>query len=290
MFAEALIRVADNPCVELFTTQAEGPDDRALLVIHGGPDWDHSYLRDPLHQLAGQHRVVMADLRGCGRSTSGLAPGEYTPDNVVRDFAALLDALSLPRVDVLGFSYGGMIAQRLTLLHPERVRRLIVASSSVFPVPAGSFEGWPEREKRHADAAAALAAREAESPLSGAELTRAWATTSAAANVWRAASLPGYLERLARVRFTGSWLVPFEAGTLPSPRLPDAADRLAILGLPILLLHGRQDMTFPVALADEAEAAIPAARAVILPDAGHMAHVDEPRLWLAAVREFLEPR
>jgi pimeloyl-ACP methyl ester carboxylesterase len=208
VFTETLVQVAGEPRVELFTAQADGPADRALLVIHGGPDWDHSYLRDPLSRLAGEHRVVMADMRECGRSTCGLAPGAHTPDNVVRDFTALLDALGLPRVDVLGFSYGGLIAKRLALTHPERVRRLIIASSSALPVPDDAFDGWTERDRRLADAAAALAALEAGSPLSGLELTRAWAVTSAAVNVWRQESMPSYLERLGRVRFTalpGTW-------------------------------------------------------------------------------------
>jgi pimeloyl-ACP methyl ester carboxylesterase len=124
--------------------------------------------------------------------------------------------------------------------------------------------------------------------LSGPELTRAWATTSAAQNIWRPESLPGYLERLAQMRFTNSWLGPWQSGTLPSPRLPDAAARLAALGLPVLLLHGREDMIFPVDLVHTADAAAPAAQAVVLENAGHMAHVDEPELWLAAVRDFLQ--
>lgn len=63
MFAEALIRVADDPRAELFTAQADGPDDRALLVVHGGPDWDHRYQCDLLHRPTGMRRVVMAALR-----------------------------------------------------------------------------------------------------------------------------------------------------------------------------------------------------------------------------------
>lgn len=290
MFTETLIRVSEDPGVELFTAQTAGPDDRALLVIHGGPDWDHSYLRDPLIRLAGAHRVILADLRGCGRSTSGLAPGEHTPDHAVRDLIALLDVMGLPRADVLGFSYGGLIAQRLALTNPERVRRLVVASSSVLPVPADAFDGWAERDKRRADAAAALAALELGSTISGPELTRAWAETAAAVDVWRAENLPGYWDRLARVRFTASWLGALRVGALPSPRLPDALTRLSNLGLPILLLHGKEDMTFPVSLAYEAQATIPSARAAVIADAGHMTHVDEPGEWLAALRDFLEAR
>ncbi|MCL2584305.1 MAG: alpha/beta hydrolase [Streptosporangiales bacterium] len=287
MFTEARVPVGGDSRVELFTAQTAGPDDRALLVIHGGPDWDHSYLRDPLCRLAGEHRVVMADMRGCGRSTSGLPPGAYTPDNAVGDFAALLDALGLVYVDVLGFSYGGLIAQRLALAHPGRVRRLIVASSSVLPVPGGAFDGWAERDSRRAEGVAAMAAMEADPPLPGPELTRAWAVAFAAADVWRRERLPGYLQRLAQMRFTASWLEPWRSGTLPPARPPDAAAGLAGLGLPILLLHGSQDMTFPASLARAAQEIIPSAQAVVLADAGHMAHVDEPELWLAAIRDFL---
>ena len=55
--------------VDLFLACAGSPADPPLLVIHGGPDRDHSYLREPLARLAGSRRLLMPDLRGCGRST-----------------------------------------------------------------------------------------------------------------------------------------------------------------------------------------------------------------------------
>ncbi|WP_226961850.1 MULTISPECIES: alpha/beta fold hydrolase [Streptomyces] len=264
-------------------TRAAGPAERTLLVIHGGPDWDHSYLLDPLRELAGEVRVLWPDLRGCGRSPGGLPPGAYTPDAAVGDLLALLGSLGDGPVDVLGFSYGGLLAQRLALAAPERVRRLVIASSTVLPVPGDAFDGWPERAERRAAEARVWA----DPTLDGPELTRSAAFAGAPANVWRAAALAEYRARLARVRFTAEWLGPFRAGTLP-PALPErAADRLAALGLPTLLLHGRQDMVFPAELAREAAARIPTARAAILDEAGHMAHVDQPGPWLTAVRAHL---
>jgi len=124
MLIESVVRVARNPDVELFVARTAGPPGRrVLLVIHGGPDWDHTYLREPLVGLSGSSRVVFRDLRGCGRSTRGLADGDYTPDAVVADLLALLDAMGVERADVLGFSYGGLLAQRLALAAPARVRR-----------------------------------------------------------------------------------------------------------------------------------------------------------------------
>ncbi len=215
-----------RPVVELFVAQTPGPAGNPLLVIHGGPDWDHTYLREPLGQLAGRRRVILPDLRGCGRSTLGLPDGQYTPAAAAGDLTALLDALRTGPV-------------------------------------------WSDPSR------------------SGPELTRAAAVASAPADVWRPQARPGYLDRLAGVRFTAEWLRPFRAGALPDARPPDAARRLAALGLPILLLHGRQDMTFPALLAEDAAGLIPSARAAVIEAAGHMTHVDQPRAWLDALQEFL---
>ncbi len=283
MFTTSTVPVSADPVVELFVAQSAGHPGRPLLVIHGGPDWDHSYLREPLVQLADRHRVLLPDLRGCGRSTRGLADEQYTPAAATGDLAVMLEVLGIAQVDVLGFSYGGLIAQRLALAFPERVRRLVVASSSVLPVPANAFEGWHERTERRAAEATVWS----DPALSGAELTRAAAMASAPANVWQREMLPDYLDRLAAVRFSGEWMRPWRAGILPSPRPDDAAQRLTVLGLPLLLLQGRQDMIFPATLAEEAAKLIPSARAVIIEEAGHMAHIDQPRAWLNALTDFL---
>jgi pimeloyl-ACP methyl ester carboxylesterase len=89
------------------------------------------------------------------------------------------------------------------------------------------------------------------------------------------------------IRFSGEWARPWQAGRLGSARPHDSRARLTGTGIPILLLHGRQDMTFPAALAAVTARAIPAATACVLDDAGHMAHVDRPAEWLAAVSGFL---
>jgi pimeloyl-ACP methyl ester carboxylesterase len=283
MLIENKIAVCNNPPVELFVAQAEGPADRALLVIHGGPDWDHSYLREPLDQLAGTHRVIWPDLRGCGRSTTGLPDHEYNPDAAVRDLTALLDALDLAHVDVLGFSTGGLFAQRLALTAPHRIRRLIIASSSIPPVPDDAYDHWPEVAALKAAGNAVWAGNPPPTP----ELTRADAVAGIEANAWLPEAREDYRRRLDTVQFTAEWTRPWVAGTLPPIRPEDSLARLAALAIPVLLLHGRQDTTFPARLAERTADQIPAARAVVLDPAGHMAHIDQPAEWLAAIKEFL---
>ncbi|UVS81039.1 alpha/beta fold hydrolase [Actinokineospora sp. UTMC 2448] len=71
MWTDRRVRVSDG--VELFV--AGRPGHSPLLVIHGGPDWDHTYLRTPLHDL--DRRVLLPDLRG--RSTRGLRSTGWCP-------------------------------------------------------------------------------------------------------------------------------------------------------------------------------------------------------------------
>jgi len=284
MLVEEHVSVCEDPQVDLFTERSTGPAERALLVIHGGPDWDHTYLLEPLADLAESRLLVFADLRGCGRSTVGLPDEAYNPDAATTDLLALLDTLRIERADVLGFSYGGLLAQRLALAAPQRVRRLIIASSSVVPVPDDAYHDWPEVAQLQADGDAVWDALIADpSP----ERTRAHALACIPANVWKSESREELRRRLEAVRFSAEWARPFLAGTLPSGRPEYALPRLAALGIPTLLLHGRQDMTFPAALAERTAAEIPNARAIVLDQAGHMAHIDQPEAWLQAITEFL---
>ncbi|MBF6341696.1 alpha/beta hydrolase [Nocardia abscessus] len=269
--------------VDLFVASAGHSASPVLLVVHGGPDWDHSYLREPLAQLARTHHLLLPDLRGCGRSARGLPVTAYHPDAVVADLLAVLDAYRADAADVLGFSYGALLAQRLAVAAPHRVRRLILASSSVIPVPADAFTHWPLRAQRRARELAVWS----DPTLSGPQRVREAAFAAASMNIWRPGALPEYLNRLAAIRFSAEWDRARNTGCLPSARIEDPVRRLSETGIPILLLHGRQDMIFPAALAEQAAALIANADAAILDEAGHMTHIDDPRRWLSMIEQYL---
>ena len=77
--------------------------------------------------LAAGYRVLRADLRGHGGSDP--APGSYTMEQLVADTVALLDHLGIAEAHFCGLSIGGMIAQGVALLHPERVTSLILCDT-----------------------------------------------------------------------------------------------------------------------------------------------------------------
>ena len=249
-----------------------------LLVVHGGPDWDHSYLLDPLTGL-GQRRLILPDLRGCGRSSP--APCSFAA--AARDLARLIAHLDLESPDLLGFSTGGQVVQRLVLDHPGPFGRVIMASSTLWPVTDADFGTWPERKRRRAAENRVWAEP---GPATPALVERA-ARAGAPANVWRQDRIAHYRRVLDRVHWSAHWLRARRSGQLDSPRPAYGPRRLAEADAAWLFLHGRQDMVFPARFAERAAALLPRSRALVLDGAGHMAHVDRPESWTSAIEAFL---
>ena len=99
-----------------------------LILFNGASDnmdaWDPSLLKG----LASNHTVIVFDQRGIANTTVGSRP--YTYQQLANDTAGLLDALKIPRTDVMGYSLGSYLAQQLTLMYPNKVNSLVLIGSS----------------------------------------------------------------------------------------------------------------------------------------------------------------
>jgi pimeloyl-ACP methyl ester carboxylesterase len=124
--------------VTLYGGMVGGLDaDRVLIAVNGGPGAPSDYIAS-LAQLAGQELAVITyDQRGAGRST---APDDhaasYTLLKYVEDLEAVRRTVGAERIDLLGHSWGGLVALEYVALYPQRVSSLILYESSP---PA-----WPE--------------------------------------------------------------------------------------------------------------------------------------------------
>jgi pimeloyl-ACP methyl ester carboxylesterase len=96
-------------------------------------NWDPALI----DALALTRRVIAFDNAGVGAST-GSTP--HTVEQMASDAIAFIDAMDFPRVDLLGFSLGSFVAQRMALTRPALVRRLILASAA--PQGAAGMHGW----------------------------------------------------------------------------------------------------------------------------------------------------
>ena len=101
--------------------------ERVLVAIHGGPGMASDYMIS-LEQLVDEHlAVVTYDQRGTGRSTE---PSDgYAMEKYVEDLDAVRAAIGADAVDLFGHSWGGLVAQRYTVAHPDRVRSIVLMGS-----------------------------------------------------------------------------------------------------------------------------------------------------------------
>jgi pimeloyl-ACP methyl ester carboxylesterase len=108
-----------------------------IILFNGASDsmdaWDPSFLTG----ISSNHTVIAFDQRGIGNTTAGSNP--YTYQQLANDTAGLLDALNIPKADVMGYSLGGHIAQAFTVSYPEKVNRLILVATT-----CGGKEGIPK--------------------------------------------------------------------------------------------------------------------------------------------------
>ena len=110
----------------------DGPRMRekpTLIVMHGGPGFDHSGLRGDFDGFADIAQVIYIDHRGNGRSVPS-DPATWTLAQWGDDVRALCDALGIEKPIVFGQSFGGMVAQSYATRHPDHPRAVIFSSTA----------------------------------------------------------------------------------------------------------------------------------------------------------------
>jgi proline iminopeptidase len=105
-----------------------------IIVLHGGPDFDHAYLLPDLDRLADAFRLIYYDQRGRGRSADHVQPEDVTLLSDVADLDKVRQHFHLQSAAVLGHSWGAVLALEYALRHPAHVSHLILMNPA--PVSA----------------------------------------------------------------------------------------------------------------------------------------------------------
>ena len=99
-----------------------------ILLFNGASDgmdaWNPSFLTG----ISANHTVIEFDQRGIANTTAGSKP--YTYQQLANDTAGLLNALKIPKADVMGYSLGSYLAQQFTIMYPDKVNSLVLVGSS----------------------------------------------------------------------------------------------------------------------------------------------------------------
>jgi proline iminopeptidase len=271
-----------------------------LMVLHGGPGADHTYFLPWLLPLARTHRLIFIDERGSGQSERLQDVTKYTIENMADDVEAVRIALNLGKIDVLGHSCGGVLAEAYALKYQQHLNHLILNST---------FASTREMNQVLAREKAAMP------PDKLARLNQLeQAGLFGKGAIWEHGRYQAEYETLA----WGDGYFPFLYGARPDPAYDPATgnaptnwdlyremwgsdgefiidgnlksvewvDRLQTIHVPTLIVVGDHDECDP-SLSKEMHEKIADSKLVIVPNAGHMNFVDQPQMWQNAVTGFL---
>ena len=110
------------------------------MLIAGGPGYGQEYFHPWFTALVTKHRIIYFDALGRGKSEHAKDAREYTLTRDVDDLEELRKVLGLGTIDVLGHSYGGIVAQAFAIRYPKSVRHLILADTAFDTAALQSFD------------------------------------------------------------------------------------------------------------------------------------------------------
>jgi proline iminopeptidase len=265
---------------------------RPIVVLHGGPDFDHTYLLPDMDRLADSFRLIYYDQRARGRSAEGVRAEDVTLASDVADLDRVREHFHLASTAVLGHSWGTVLALEYAIRHPDRVSHLILMN----PAPASAADFQRFRKERLEKL--------------GPDLDR---LRAAAATDGYQAGDPDAVAAYYRIHFKAALLRPEDYERLMARMRPSFTTREAILkarhaedrlmaetwsrdgydllpklrglSIPTLVIHGDHDF-IPAFAGEHIAQALPAARFVTMKDCGHFAYLECPGPVRKAIDDF----
>ncbi len=261
----------------------DGPRMRkkpTLVLLHGGPGFDHSMYKPAFSALSDIAQIVYYDHRGCGRSENGPAE-RWTLDQWGDDVRTLCDTLGIEKPIVLGTSFGGFVAQAYATRHPGHAAKLILVSTAAkfdFQQVYTAFER--------------LGGAEAEQAARG-----YWSAPSDETRViYRKICVPLYAPRqqtddgasAARAISRNDTGIHFNGPGSEQGRF-DFREALARVSCPVLVMAGDKDPITPIAFSETIAASLPPDRVEFrrFPGCGHGIVADDHDGALKAIRDFI---
>jgi len=255
-----------------YELHGEGEAGPPLVLVMGVGGSCHGWLPLQVPELSAKRRVLIYDLRGVGGSDD--VPGPFSTADLADDLAALLDALSIRRVDVLGAFLGGMAAQEFALRHPLRLDRLVLVGSFARPDAKRRMliEKW--RDMARAGVGVDLMVRE----------RLLWTLED---------------DTMEMTDVIDTMISYFEREGTPIPDQVfvrqceaclghDTRDRLRQIHARTLVLAGRHDALTPAKFQRELADDIPGARLVTMAFGGHLVMAESAQRFNQIVLQFLD--
>jgi len=254
------------------------PDDPPVLLVMDAMASMLWWPEDFCALLAGRGRyVIRYDNRDTGLSTtSPLGAPDYTFADMADDGMAILDKLGIKAAHVVGMSMGGMIAQRIALVHRDRVLTLTAISTS--PLGTGGLPGIREDYAKHSESGETVDWTSRPDVIDF--LLRECRVIAGTAHPHDAAAMRAFIERdydrtPSFASVTNHFLL---AGDEDGPKLA-----VKDIRAPVLVIHGTSDPIFSIEHGQAFVDAVPKAKMLTIPGGGHELHESDWPVMIDAI-------
>jgi 3-oxoadipate enol-lactonase len=245
-----------------YISKGEGPP---IVLVHGLGGTLHAWY-GVTEILSLHHHVVAMDLRGHGRSSAGA--GSFSIQQFADDVHALIAALELPAVTLVGHSLGTLVAQQVAATRPEAVDNLVLVGGISYFEPPAKQAYMDRADQVEAGGMDALV----DTWLPGALAPRTHA---------RLPQLTGLLRDMFLRNDARSYAKSCRAlAKAPTMKREE-------IGQPTLVIVGDHDKSTPIAMAEELHRDIPVSNIRVIPSAAHWVILEHPDAVAAAILEFL---
>ena len=262
---------ANNKGVKIhYEVEGQGPP---LVLVHGmGGSMENWRWTGYIQELSKDHRLILVDNRGFGKSDRLFEPSAFEFKNIIGDLVVVLDKLGIDKAGYFGYSMGGKIGYRISIYAPQRFSCLILGGMG-YPIAGNEEREDPIINQTTQDLEDAL--REApENPME---------YFAAAREKRQGAPFPPDRRAILLGNDARSWLAwaYFDRNQIS----PKAAEVLPKIKVPCLIFTGEADPWYP--LAKKCSALMPGAKFISLPGLDHAAAFQRSDMVLPLVKEFL---
>ncbi|MFX0019039.1 MAG: alpha/beta fold hydrolase [Promethearchaeota archaeon] len=248
-------------------------DGSPLLMIQGLSENVYWWDRPMIEELSKHFKTVIFDNRGVGRSDD--LDEDISIEMMATDALGLMDALSINQAHILGHSLGGMVAQELAIKFPERIKKLVLCSTSC----GGSKAEIPSIETQKL--LTKLSIRKHTRDLTEEGMTHIFTKTFLDEN-------SEFMEKkVDDILIIPTGPTTFKAQMAAWMRY-NSCRKLKNINIPTLILHGKQDILVPPSNAELLAEKMPGAEIIYFDSNAHIIHTEEPDKFIKTLLKFLK--
>lgn len=267
-----------------------------VILINGGPGGTHHYFHPWFSRASSYARVIYYDQRGCGLSDYQPGKDGYSVDQAISDLDAIRKSLGIDKWVVLGYSYGGFLAQFYATRCPENLAGLILLGAS----PGTSVKMKPSRQYDFMSEEEKTRLKQIGMELGKLTLENKWPPEKFMALLvynnhlngdWKRQHFykpsPEKLAQGALYEWNFDMKNDFRGGISASEDRIDLAGAFDSCPIPTLILEGQWDLTWNTDKPEILAKNHPGSKLIMFENAGHGVYDENPDKFFAAVKEFL---